>query len=94
MPTAGCQISNLIFEENNCGGGFLLISHEKYIMDGKVLVHLGFKSKVFPVILTALSAWVVLCSGGFCTSMPTAGCQISKLIFEKKLWRGISMNIL
>ena len=24
---------------------------------------------------------------------PTAGCQKSILIFEKKLWRGISMNI-
>jgi hypothetical protein len=29
-------------------GGSLLISHEKYIKDGKVLVHLGFQSKVFP----------------------------------------------
>ena len=23
----------------------------------------------------------------------TAGCQISTLIFEKKLWRGVSINI-
>ena len=38
-PTAGCQISTLIFEKN-CGGGSLLISHEKYIKDGKVLAYL------------------------------------------------------
>jgi hypothetical protein len=37
-------------------GGSLLISHEKYIKDGKVLDHLGFKSKVFPGPLTDLSA--------------------------------------
>jgi hypothetical protein len=35
-PTAGCQISTLIFE-NNCGGGSLEISHEKYIKDAKFL---------------------------------------------------------
>ena len=29
-------------------GGSLLISDEKYIKDGKVLDHLGLKSKVFP----------------------------------------------
>jgi hypothetical protein len=31
-------------------------SHEKYIKDGKVLDHLGFKSKVLPGPLTDLSA--------------------------------------
>jgi hypothetical protein len=31
--------------------------------DGKVLIHLGFQSKVFPGPLTNLSAWV-----GFCTA--------------------------
>jgi hypothetical protein len=40
----------------------LLISHEKYIKDDKVLDHLGLKLKVFPGSLTDLSAWV-----GFCT---------------------------
>ena len=45
--------------------GSLLISHEKYIKDGKVLHHLGFQSNVFPGPLTDLSAWV-----GFCTSSP------------------------
>ena len=60
-PTAGCQISTLIF-----GFGWTLyISHEKYIKDGKVLAHLELKSKVFPRSLTDLSSWV-----GFCTSSP------------------------
>jgi hypothetical protein len=48
--------------------GALLIFHEKYIKDGKVLDHLGFQSKVFPGPLTDLSAWV-----GFCTSSPQQG---------------------
>ena len=47
------------------GGGALLISHEKYIKDGKVLDQLWFMSKVLPGPLTDLSAWV-----GFCTSSP------------------------
>jgi hypothetical protein len=46
-------------------GWSLLISHEKYIKDGKFLNHLGLKSKVLPGLLTDLSAWV-----GFCTSSP------------------------
>jgi hypothetical protein len=49
----------LIFEILFCGGRkSLLISHEKYIKDGKVLAHLGLKSKVLPGPLTDLSAWV------------------------------------
>ena len=56
-PTAGCQISILIFKQN-CGGGFLLISHEKYIKDVKVLTHLGFRLKVLHGSLTELSAHV------------------------------------
>ena len=54
--TAGFQISTLIFEKKNCGGGSLLISHDKYIKDGKVLSHLGFKLKVLPRSLSDLSA--------------------------------------
>ena len=38
------------------------MSHEQYIKDGKVLDHLEFKSKVLPVSLTNLSAWVVFCT--------------------------------
>jgi hypothetical protein len=54
-PTAGCQISTLIFEKK-CRGGSLLISHEKYIKDSKVLAHMGIKLKVLPGYLTDLSA--------------------------------------
>ena len=68
-PTAGCQISTLIFENKLWRVGSLLISHEKYIKDGKVLAYLGFQSKIFPGPLTDLSAWV----GGFCTSSPQQG---------------------
>jgi hypothetical protein len=53
-PAAGCQISNLIFDFFY-GGGALLISHEKYVKDGKVLDHLWFISKVLPGPLTDLS---------------------------------------
>jgi hypothetical protein len=53
--TAGCQISTLIFEKK-CGGGSLLISHEKYIKDGKVLAHYAFRLKVLPESLTDVSA--------------------------------------
>jgi hypothetical protein len=37
-PTAGCQISTLIFE-NKLLRGSLSISHEKYIKNGRVLAH-------------------------------------------------------
>ena len=60
----------------------------KYIKDGKVLDHLGFKSKVMAGPLTDFSAWV-----GFCTSNPTAGCQTSTLIFEFCFVEGVSINI-
>jgi hypothetical protein len=66
-PTAGCQISTLIFLDF-FGGRTLLISHEKLPMDGKVLSHLGFISKVLSRPLTDLCAWV-----GFCTSSPQQG---------------------
>ena len=54
-PTAGCQISALIFE-NKLWRGSLLISHEKYIKDAKVLAHLGITLKVFLLYVTDLSA--------------------------------------
>ena len=68
--TAGCRISTLIFEIKLWSGWSLLISQEKYIKDGKVLVHLGFMSKVLPGPLTDLSGWV-----GFCTSSPQQGVE-------------------
>jgi hypothetical protein len=55
-PTAGCQISTLIFENKLWRVRFLLISHEKYIKDGKVLAHLGIKSKLLPRSLIDLTA--------------------------------------
>jgi hypothetical protein len=51
-PTAGCQISTLIFGF----GGTLYIYHEKLPKDGKVLCHFGFKAKVLPGSLTDISA--------------------------------------
>ena len=70
-PTAGCQISTLIFEFCFVEGGSLLISHEKYINDGKVLAHLGLQSKILPGSLTDLNACV-----GFRTSSPQQGVNI------------------
>jgi hypothetical protein len=54
-PTSLCRISTLIFEIKLWSEWSLLISHEKYIKDGKVLAHLVFKLKVLPVSLTDLS---------------------------------------
>ena len=57
-PTTGCQLSTLIFENKIVEGGSLLISHEKYIKDGKVLAHLGLTLKVLSGSLTDVSALV------------------------------------
>ena len=57
-------------------GGVSIKSHEKYIKDGKVLDHLGFKSKVLPGPLTDLSAWV-----GFCTSSLQQGVKYQLYYF-------------
>ena len=54
-PTAGCQISTLIFENKLWMGRSLLISHEKYIKDGKVLAHLEFKLMVLAGSLADVS---------------------------------------
>jgi hypothetical protein len=59
-----------------------VISHEKYIKEGKVHFHLGFKSKILPRSLTALNAWV-----SFSEITPQSKIfQISKLIFDSLLW--------
>jgi hypothetical protein len=47
-PADGFQISTLIFDLFFWRWRSLLISHEKYIKDCKVLAHLGFQSKVLP----------------------------------------------
>jgi hypothetical protein len=47
---------SMVFSSMKFGfGGTLLITHQKYIKDGKVHVHLGFKSKALPGPLTDLS---------------------------------------
>ena len=56
-PTAGCQISILIFEEILWRGVSINIS-SKYIKDGKVLANFELKLKVLPGSLTDLSAYV------------------------------------
>jgi hypothetical protein len=50
-PTAGCQISTLIFENKLWRGVSI-----KYVKDGKVLAHFGLRLKIFPGSLTDLSA--------------------------------------
>jgi hypothetical protein len=57
-PQAHSRVSNINFDVLILcyGGGSLYISDEKYIKDGKVLDHLGFKSKVLPGPFTDLSA--------------------------------------
>jgi hypothetical protein len=59
--SSGCQISTLIFEFFNWEGT-LSISHEQLAMGGKVLSHLGFKSKAYSGLLSNLSAWLGFCS--------------------------------
>jgi hypothetical protein len=55
-PQSHSRVLNISLKFDFCyGGGTLLISHEKYIKDGKVLDHLGIKSKVLPGPLTDLS---------------------------------------
>ena len=73
-PASGCPIPTLIFEFFYWEGT-LSISHEKLATGGKVLSHLGFKSKAFSGLLSDLSAWL-----GF-SLMSTAGCEISTLIY-------------
>ena len=75
--TAGCQISTLIFGFR----GSLCISYDNLPKDGKVLCLLGFNSKVLSGPLTDFK-----CLCGFLHLKPTVGCQISTLIFEKKLY--------
>jgi hypothetical protein len=54
-PTAGCQISTLLFENNLWRGGFLKISHKNISRTEKFLPTLA-KLKVLPGSLTDLSA--------------------------------------
>ena len=58
-PTAGCQISTLLF---GFVLGILCISHEKMTKNSKVLSHLRFNSRVLPEPLTDIGAWVAFCT--------------------------------
>ena len=84
-PTAGCQISTLIF-------GFF--RRPPYILPMKnwqwmaKFSSLALKSKVLPGPLTDLSAWV-----GFCTSSPKQGVKYQLWYLNFVLWRGLSINI-
>ena len=75
-PTAGCQISTLVF-----GFFFFWWGECMYIpwriSNGKVLAHLGFKSKVLHWTFNWLK-----CLVGILHLKPTAGCYISTLIFR------------
>jgi hypothetical protein len=55
-PTAGCQISILIFEKQIVEEGVSINIPYKIIKDGKDLAHFGLRLKVFPGSLTDLSA--------------------------------------
>jgi hypothetical protein len=55
----------LIFEKQFVEGSLYKYPMKNIFKDGKVLAHLGFKSKVFSEPLTDLRAWV-----GFCNSSP------------------------
>jgi hypothetical protein len=48
-PQAHSRVSNINFDiwKKKYGGGFLSISQEKYIKNGKVLAHLGGNQRYF-----------------------------------------------
>ena len=55
-PTAGCQISILIFEKNCGGGGLYKYPIKNISRTAKVSPTLGLRLKVLPGSLTDLSA--------------------------------------
>jgi hypothetical protein len=83
-PTAGCQISTLIFE-------FFLWREVSMNIPWTIYYGrqrsspLGFRSKVLPVLLTA---WV-----GFCTSSPQQGVKYQLWYLKLFCGGGVSMNI-
>jgi hypothetical protein len=86
---AHSRVSTINFDIWNIFGEGV-ISHEKYIKNGKVLVYLGFKSKILPRPLTDLSACVLFCTSSPQQSIviPLHNCffQIWKLIHDTLLW--------
>ena len=83
-PTAGCQISTLIF-----GFGRDPMHIPWKITAGR---QSSFPLGVYVKCIARAFNWLK-CLGGIMHIRPTAGCQISILIFEIKLWRGVSINI-
>jgi hypothetical protein len=83
-PQSHSRVSNINFDIwiLLCGVGSLLISHEKYIKDGKVLAHLRCQSNILPGSLTDLSAWL-----GFHTSSPQQGVKY-------QLWYAVKYHAL
>ena len=71
-----------------CGGGLYKYLMKNISRTAKFLPIFGFRLTVLPG-----SFYWLKCLGGIMHLKPTAGYQISILIFENKLWRGVSMNI-
>ena len=82
-PTAGCQISTLIF---GLFWGGLWISHEKLPKDGNILSHFGFFSKILPGPLTEWIAWV-----GFSTSSARQGVKYQLWYLDYFLGGGLQI---
>jgi hypothetical protein len=55
-PTAGCQISILIFEKKLWRGGLYKCRINNIYKDGNILAHFGLLLRVLPGSLTDLSA--------------------------------------
>ena len=86
-PTVGCQISTLIFYFFLWKGVSMNILWNIY-QGLQIFCPLGVSIKD----IIRFSNWFK-CLGGFPHLKPTAWCQLSNLIFENKLRRGVSMNI-
>ena len=86
-PTAGFQNFNFDIWKQIVEGGLY-----KY-----PIKNISRTAKVFPAFEQVKGISRVInwrkCLGGIMHLKSTAGCQISILIFEKKLWRGVSINI-
>jgi hypothetical protein len=81
-PTAECQILILIFEKKLWKGGLYKYPIKNISRTAKFLPTFGYVKGIARIF-----NWLK-CLGGIMHLKPTAECQISILIFEKKLWRG------
>jgi hypothetical protein len=108
-PTAGCQISTLIFENKlwrgfsiniprkilksvkDPGNIFILAKNGQELCRPWYIFHGIFIENPLHNLFSNIKVDIWHSAVGL--RKPTAGCQISTLIFEKKLWRGVSMNI-